>query len=177
MPIRQPFFTPQKEPLLTSELVRLEVRAALEAEKLYLCMSGELDEILTTYPRADQREKAIMDLMLPRLGARFKSGRVEFDVQIQDGLIGLIFRHDARLGGGPNNKDPWARASIPLRLLFDEPGIPDGNGIPISKFTPAKPHVLPEQAALDAYAGKPKSPSVSNNKPAPDRQKPGMRRI
>lgn len=118
--MKEPFFVRHKEPFLVSEMVPRRARAALEAEKVFLCISGELDEILTKHPRADQREQAIFRLLKPRLEARFKSGVTEFDVQIQEGLIGLIFRHDDRVGGGPA-PPPWARVSIPLRLCFDDP--------------------------------------------------------
>lgn len=116
----QPFWKPHKEPLFTEGQVHAEDQAALDAEKLYLCKSGELQHILDTWTIPEEREDQIRKLMAPRFKERFKTGLFEFDLHLQEGVISFIFRHDERLGGGPDNRAGYARATITLALFREE---------------------------------------------------------
>lgn len=120
MALRHPFFKPHKERFLNENGVSAEDQAALDAEKLFLCKSGELAHILDTWPNLEDQEREIRSLMGPRLRKRFDSGITEFDLHLQEGVISFIFRHDARLGGGPDNTAGWARTTISLALFREE---------------------------------------------------------
>jgi len=161
-----PFFKPHKEPLFNEAGVSPEDQAALDAEKLYLCKSGELAHILDTWERLEDREEQIRKLMGPRLRKRFDSGITEFDLHLQEGVISLIFRHDARLGGGPDNNAGWARATITLALFREEFAPPPK----VSDWTPELP--LQQPVTAEPPKQKPESKQPTPGKATLARKSP-----
>jgi hypothetical protein len=161
-----PFFKPHKEPLFTEGQVHAEDQAALDAEKLYLCKSGELQHILDTWHIPEEREDQIRKLMAPRFKERFKTGLFEFDLHLQEGVISFIFRHDERLGGGPDNNAGYARATITLALFREE-------------FAPQpKPSDWAPELVLQKPDAKPAEPqkAVARQGAKPKPIPPGMKR-
>lgn len=93
-----------------------EVVAALAAEVIWLCRSGELDQLYRVYPGFSRRttalERLVHDQRLKPLAQKFPGRRVLFWAACHDGACSMTLQVlDAK-----GRATPCADALIPIRL-------------------------------------------------------------
>jgi hypothetical protein len=119
-----------REPILTREPYEVEdaVIAALTAEVIWLCRSGELDQLYRVYPCFTSRTMALDKLMrgerLDALGRKFMGRTVHIVTACHDHGASVVLQVMDRQG----RPTPSADALISIRLR--EGVSPDGKPLP-----------------------------------------------
>lgn len=112
-PLRQPFFKHQPH------TPKPQVQAALDAECVWLCQSGELLRIYQVWPDFQTRSDAAHRLIIPRLRDRF----LRIDKQVEVNLA--IHCHETIVSAAlqvqrPALPEPCADKVIPITLFYDK---------------------------------------------------------